>query len=212
MKRQILTKIGYFLLGGLVATIGYIAGNMDSSVAQQDIGFFKKLHVSETLIVGDVTSRRQNHAIIAASHNRVSLALIHNKPKGGAVGKSDAVASMLASTSNDGEPFSLLNLMDKSRGKYKVYSYDNPSNKVPHKPILRRSPSYTGSTVVEVLSRQTGFIEQRHVILSADVKMSNGKKIHVEFTNPQTVGMFRIYDKIRIKAKGRKWEFIEHVP
>ena len=122
------------------------------------------------------------------------------------------MAIMMASLSNTGRPFSTLNLLDKSGGEYKVYSFDSPSNKVSSKPILRRTPSQSGSTVVEVMSRQTGFNNNRNVTLSADVKHPSGKRVHVEFTNPQTVGMFRIYNEIRIKAKGRKWEFIEHVP
>lgn len=72
--------------------------------------------------------------------------------------------------------------------------------------------SVSGAVVVEVMDNQTDFINDNLLYVSADVKMPSGKKIHIVFSNPQTLGMFEVYDKIRVKQKGSKWEFIEHIP
>ena len=68
------------------------------------------------------------------------------------------------------------------------------------------------ATIVEVMDSQTDFINDDLLYVSADVKMPSGKKIHIVFSNPQTLGMFELYDKIRVKQKGSKWKFIEHIP
>ena len=70
----------------------------------------------------------------------------------------------------------------------------------------------SGAVVVEVMDSQTDFISDNLLYVSADVKMPSGKKIHIVFSNPQTLGMFELYDKIRVKQIGSKWEFIEHIP
>lgn len=79
-----------------------------------------------------------------------------------------------------------------------------PTNLVPE-PV-------SGAVVVEVMDSQTDFINEDLLYVSADVKMPSGKKIHIVFSNPQTLGMFELYDKIRVKQIGSKWEFIEHIP
>lgn len=210
MNRQTFTKIGYFVLGGMVATIGYIAGSMDSLIAQQDIGVFKKLHVEEIIMVGDITSPKQTYVGIHADDNTAGITVIHNRPKGLPVEASDAVAGIIASVSNEGKSFSMLNLRDNSNGDYKIYSYDKSPNNNSSRFIVPYESK--DAVVVEVLSRQAGVVDTDVKIVSADVKFPNGKKVHVKFSNPQTTGMISLYDKIRIKAKGRNWEFIEHVP
>ena len=211
MKR-IFEKIGYFLLGGIVATIGYVAGGMNNSVAQQDIGYFRQLHVQDTLIVGDITSTKQTHVIVDASKRTASIMLIKNKPKGMSLKESDAVATVMASADTRGKPYSTLNLRDKSGAEYQVNSFDSLSNNVSRNSITTKTPSQTRSIIVEVMARHTGVVAKKVMLVSADVKMSNGKRIHVKFTNPQTTGMFGIYDNIRIRQQGSKWEFIEHIP
>ena len=209
MKRQILTKIGYFLLGGIVATIGYVAGSMNIIDAQQDIGQFRVLHVKENIFVGDISSPKQTHVGIHANDNTAGITVVYNRPKGVPIEASDAIGGIIASVSNDGKAFSMINLRDNANGNYKVYSYDK-SPTSPSKFIVPYKSK--DSVVVEVLSRQAGVVGNDVKIVSADVKFPNGKKVHVKFSNPQTTGMISLYDKIRIKAKGRKWEFIEHVP
>ena len=210
MKR-IFGKVGYFLLGGIVATIGYIAGSMDNSVAQQDIGYFRQLHVKESILVGDITSQEQTFIGISSNDKTAAITLVHNRPKDAPIQKSDATATIIASESTAQQAYSMLSLTDKSNHENKLYSYDKPPNSSVETTVVR-SPSQTGSIIVEVMARHTGVVAKKVMLVSADVKMSNGKRIHVKFTNPQTTGMFGIYDNIRIRQKGSKWEFIEHIP
>lgn len=102
----------------------------------------------------------------------------------------------------------MLALRDKFGNAYAQTSNDGSPIKVES----RRATSQTGAVVVEVLDMEFGRVNNKLRIVSADVKLPSGKKIHVEFTNPPTTGMFSVYDKIRIRQRGNKWEFIEHIP
>lgn len=50
-------KIGYFLLGAFVATVGYIVGDMDFLDAADDITRVKNLVVEERLLIGDTDTK-----------------------------------------------------------------------------------------------------------------------------------------------------------
>lgn len=203
--RHISWKIGYFLLGGLVATIGYIAGSMDNIVAEQDFVQMKRLHVEERVIVGGVSDDKENYVDISAGDNTTGINIILNRPLDSPIEQSASSIFLVASKS-DSIPYSGLVLRDNSPAEYKVYSFDSLPNEPSNKDVSETT------YIVEVMNRQTKIIEDRLMIISADVKLPSGKKIHVEFTNPTTTGMFVIYDKIRIRQKGNKWEFIEHIP
>ena len=86
-----------------------------------------------------------------------------------------------------------------------------PSDKM-EVPVDLVSEPVSGAIIVEVMQSQTDFVGDDLLYVSADVKLPNGKKIHVVFSNPQTRGMFSRDDNIRIKQKGSEWEFIEHIP
>ena len=73
------------------------------------------------------------------------------------------------------------------------------------------SPGIVAGYVVEVVGRQTARVDDKLRIVSADVKMESGKKIHIVFSNPPTTGMIQLFDKIKIRQVGEKWKFIEHV-
>ena len=73
------SKIGYFLLGGFVATLGFIAGNMNNSVAQQtkDMGTYRQLHVLESIIVGDFQAGAKGIVGIMATDEYASIDLYY---------------------------------------------------------------------------------------------------------------------------------------
>ena len=89
---------------------------------------------------------------------------------------------------------------------------DIPSSDKTEAPADFATEPVNDAVIVEVMDSQTDFINDDLLYVSADVKMPTGKKIHIVFSNPQTLGMFELYDKIRVKQKGSKWEFIEHIP
>ena len=199
-----LSKVGYFLLGGFVATIGYLAGNADRLMAEQDFVRMKNLHVEERIIVGSVSDQMENYVDIKADDEIVSISVLFQHPRGAPLKQSASSAFLVASKSkSDSLPYAGLYLADNTPAEYKVTSFGHPPE---------NAPTSETSYIVEVMDRQTGFIGENLLIVSADVRLPNGKKIHVEFSNPQTLGMFKFNDKIRIRQKGDRWEFIEHIP
>ena len=211
-------KIAYFLLGGFVATIGYIAGSMDSIIAEDESIVLKSLHIEDSLTVGKrlvVGKNANNFVHIMADDESSAIRVVHGHNKNG----DDLSQVMILATTGENQPFSTIVLQDNLPSEHRINSYDEQDKAESSTNFARRNTSKPATAdvpkagyVVEVMYYQSGMVDNDLLLISADVKMPSGQKIHVVFTNPQTLGMFDIYDKIRIRKKGPKWEFIEHVP
>lgn len=212
-----LKKIGYLLLGGFITTIGYIAGSIDSIDAENDWQSVKKLHVEESILIGD--ANQKSNIVLSVDGKTCNIALISElvPPVKNIVSlTTDEKGAMISTTNKNADrgvtllssnEHNLVRIIDVS-GKKQIRSSDDSSKTTDA--VVK--PTAGAITVELVTIPNITYKSNGAFISDAVVKKASGEKIHVTFTDPLPPnGMFNIFDKISIKPVGNKWKFIKFV-
>ncbi|MCE2403045.1 hypothetical protein J4G08_19485 [Candidatus Poribacteria bacterium] len=212
-----LKKIGYILLGGFVATIGYIAGSIDNIGADNDWQSVKKLHVEESILIGD--ANQKNNIVLSVDGKTCNITLISEPfpPAKNIVSLTTDEKGSMISTRNkntdrgvtllSSNEHNLVRIIDAS-GEKQIRSSDSPSKTT--NAIVKPT---TGAITVELVTIPNFTIKDGKAYISdAVVQKASGEKMHVTFIDPLPPnGMFNILDKISIKPVGNKWKFVKFV-
>lgn len=212
-----LKKIGYILLGGFIATIGYIAGSLDNIGADNDWQSVKKLHVEESILIGD--ANQKSNIILSVDGKTCNITLVSEPlpPEKNIVSlTTDEKGSMISTMNKNADrgitllssnEHNLVRIMDAS-GEKQIRSSDSSSKTT--KTIVKPT---AGAITVELVTIPNFTIKDgKSYISDAVVQKASGEKMHVTFADPLPPnGMFNIFDKISIKPAGNKWKFVKFV-
>ena len=212
-----LKKIGYLLLGGFIATIGYIAGSIDNIDAENDWQSVKKLHVEESILIGD--ANQKSNIILSVDGKTCNITLLSElvPPSKNVVSLTTDEKGAMISTMNkntdrgvtllSSNEHNLVRIIDAS-GEKQIRSSDDSSKTTDA--VVKPT---AGAITVELVTIPNSTIKDGKVFISdAVVQKASGEKMHVTFADPLPhSGMFSIFDKISIKPVGNKWKFVKFV-